>query len=70
MLLMLLSSVQHLALMLGLGLVMAVEKNVRWGRRLSAPLGVVLIASAGILFAAGGDLALLSRTLPEMCGVR
>jgi predicted metal-binding membrane protein len=31
--------------MLVLGAIMAVEKNARWGRRLSAPLGVVLLAS-------------------------
>ncbi len=30
--------------MMGLGAVMAVEKNVTWGRRLSAPLGVGLLA--------------------------
>lgn len=30
--------------MLALGIVMAIEKNVAWGRRLSAPLGVALIA--------------------------
>jgi predicted metal-binding membrane protein len=29
--------------MLVLGAVMAVEKNVSWGRKLSAPLGAVLI---------------------------
>jgi predicted metal-binding membrane protein len=29
--------------MLALGTVMAVEKNMPWGRRLSAPLGVVLL---------------------------
>jgi predicted metal-binding membrane protein len=36
--------------MLALGAVMAVEKNMPWGRRLSAPLGVALIAW-GILIA-------------------
>lgn len=30
--------------MLALGAVMAVEKNVAWGRKLSAPLGVGLLA--------------------------
>ena len=35
-----------LAWMLVLGVVMAVEKNVAWGRRLSRPLGVVLILAA------------------------
>jgi predicted metal-binding membrane protein len=33
------------AWMLALGIVMAVEKNLPWGRRISAPLGVVLIAA-------------------------
>ena len=35
-----------LAWMLVLGIVMAIEKNVAWGRRLSRPLGVVLILAA------------------------
>jgi len=36
--------------MLAVGAVMAAEKNVAWGRRLSAPLGVgLLLASAAIL---------------------
>lgn len=36
--------------MLALGAVMAIEKNLRWGRRLSAPLGVgLLVWSAAIL---------------------
>jgi predicted metal-binding membrane protein len=35
-----------LAWMLVLGVVMAVEKNVGWGRRLGRPLGVVLILAA------------------------
>jgi predicted metal-binding membrane protein len=48
MLLMFLVGVHYLAWMLILGIVMAVEKNVAWGRRLSAPLGVVLIA-AGVI---------------------
>jgi predicted metal-binding membrane protein len=43
MLLMFLVGLKYLALMLALGTVMAVEKNVRWGRRLSAPLGGALI---------------------------
>jgi predicted metal-binding membrane protein len=34
----------NLAWMLGLGVIMAVEKNLPWGRRLSAPLGVALLA--------------------------
>jgi predicted metal-binding membrane protein len=32
--------------MLGLGIVMAAEKNLPWGRKLAAPLGVTLIAGA------------------------
>jgi len=35
--------------MLALGTVMAIEKNVRWGRRLSAPLGVALLTWAGAI---------------------
>lgn len=35
--------------MLALGAVMAVEKNHRWGRQLSAPLGMVLIAGAAAI---------------------
>lgn len=70
MLLMLLSSVQHLALMLVLGLIMAVEKNVRWGRRLSAPVGVALIVCAGVLFVTSGSLGPLSKPIPELCGAR
>ena len=37
--------------MLVLAAVMAIEKNVPWGRRLSAPLGVALLAWAGLLVA-------------------
>jgi predicted metal-binding membrane protein len=70
MLLMFLSSVGHLAWMLGLGLVMAVEKNVRWGRRLSAPLGIVLIVGAGIVAVAGGTPELLVGMAREFCGTR
>ena len=35
--------------MLILALLMAIEKNVRWGRRLSAPMGATLLAWAAIL---------------------
>lgn len=44
MLLMFIVEVGSLAWMLMLGVIMAIEKNVSWGRRLSAPLGVVLVA--------------------------
>jgi len=37
--------VSNLGWMLVLGAVMAVEKNVAWGRQLSAPLGALLLAS-------------------------
>lgn len=52
MLLMFAVGVGNLAWMLALAAVMAVEKNVPWGRRLSAPLGVVLIGSAAALVTA------------------
>ena len=35
--------------MLALGALMAIEKNVSWGRRISAPLGVVLIAWGALI---------------------
>ncbi len=50
MLLMFLVGMGNTAWMLLLGLVMAVEKNHSWGRRLSAPLGGALIAGAVMLF--------------------
>ena len=37
--------------MLLLGVAMALEKNVRWGRRLIQPLGIGLLASSGIVVA-------------------
>ena len=50
MLLMFLVGMGSVGWMLGIGAVMAIEKNVTWGRRLSAPLGVVLpLVSAVIL---------------------
>jgi predicted metal-binding membrane protein len=39
--------------MLLLAVVMATEKNMPWGQRLSAPLGIVLFASAVALAVAG-----------------
>jgi predicted metal-binding membrane protein len=45
--------VGSLGWMLTLGAVMAIEKNMPWGRRLSTPLGALLVA-------AGLGLAVLS----------
>lgn len=44
MLLMFVVGMTNLAWMLALAIVMAIEKNTRWGHRLSAPLGIVLLA--------------------------
>jgi predicted metal-binding membrane protein len=46
MLLMFAVGVGNLAWMLALGVVMAVEKNVRWGRRLTVPVGGGLMAGS------------------------
>jgi predicted metal-binding membrane protein len=46
MLLMFAIGVGNLGWMLGLGTVMAIEKNVPWGRELSTPVGIALLASA------------------------
>jgi predicted metal-binding membrane protein len=40
--------------MLVLGAAMAIEKNVSWGRRLSAPLGAVLLTGGLVAAVAGG----------------
>lgn len=48
----------NFAWMLVLGGIMAVEKNVPWGRQMSAPVGVVLLASGLVAaFAAGPGAA-------------
>lgn len=49
MLLMFVVGVGNLGWMLALGTVMAVEKNVPWGKKISAPLGVLLVSSGLIL---------------------
>ncbi len=49
MLLMFVVGAGHLGWMLALAVVMAVEKNVAWGRRLAAPLGVALLAAAALV---------------------
>jgi predicted metal-binding membrane protein len=53
MLLMFAVGVGNLGWMLVLAAVMATEKNMPWGRRLSAPLGIVLIGSGLVLALAG-----------------
>jgi predicted metal-binding membrane protein len=53
MLLMFVVGVGNLGWMLALGTVMAVEKNVRWGKRISTPLGVALVGwSVGLVVSA------------------
>jgi predicted metal-binding membrane protein len=56
MLLMFAVGVGNLGWMLALGAVMAVEKNVSWGRRLSAPLGVLLLGWGLVLVATRSSL--------------
>ena len=53
MLLMFASAVTSLAWMLLLGAVMAVEKNVSWGRRVAAPVGFVLLAAGVAVLVTG-----------------
>ena len=49
MLLMFVAVTIHFIWMLVLGTVMAIEKNVAWGNRISAPVGILLIL-AGVIF--------------------
>jgi predicted metal-binding membrane protein len=53
MLLMFVVGTGSLIWMLLLGIVMALEKNLPWGRRLSAPIGALLLVSAAAVLAAG-----------------
>ena len=55
MLLMFAVGVGNIGVMLLLGAVMAVEKNMPWGRQLSAPLGVVLVVAGAALLMLGGS---------------
>lgn len=56
MMLMFAVGVGNVGWMLALGALMAVEKNMPWGRRISAPLGVGLIAAGvGVAAFAAGD---------------
>ena len=52
MLLMFVVGTGNVGWMLGLGAIMAVEKNMPWGRHLSRPLGGALLAIAGLITAA------------------
>jgi predicted metal-binding membrane protein len=52
MLLMFVVGTGNVGWMLALGAIMAIEKNVGWGRRLSAPLGLGLLGSAAAVIAA------------------
>jgi predicted metal-binding membrane protein len=47
----------NLGWMLALGTVMAVEKNMPWGRQLSAPLGIGLVALGLVVIALGSPVA-------------
>jgi predicted metal-binding membrane protein len=49
MLLMFLAVTVHMLWMLLLGTMMAIEKNMTWGRRISVPLGAVLILAAVVV---------------------
>jgi predicted metal-binding membrane protein len=53
MLLMFVVSAGNIGWMLALGTVMAVEKNMPWGKRLSAPLGVILLGWGLIMVVQG-----------------
>jgi hypothetical protein len=59
------SGVGSLGWMLVLGAVMAVEKNIPWGRRISAPLGVVLIG-CGLTLGTASALQLPDETAAEL----
>jgi len=50
------SGVASLGWMLGLTAVMVAEKTTRWGARLSHPVGVVLLAAAGVIACAAFGL--------------
>jgi predicted metal-binding membrane protein len=57
MLLMFAVGVGNLGWMLAIGAVMAVEKNVPWGRHLSAPLGILLLGWGVVLVATETTIA-------------
>jgi predicted metal-binding membrane protein len=51
MLLMFVVGTGNVGWMLALGAIMAVEKNMPWGRRLSRPLGAVLVSWGAVVVA-------------------
>jgi len=57
MLLMFVVGMGNIAWMLGLGAVMAIEKNMPWGRRISVPLGFALVAAGVAVLVLAGDAA-------------
>jgi predicted metal-binding membrane protein len=61
MLLMFVVGVGNLGWMLALGTVMAVEKNMPWGRKISAPLGVALVGWGSALVASATLMGLHSH---------
>ena len=62
MLLMVFAGAGNLAVMFALGSIMAVEKNLRWGRHMVKPVGVLLLA-LGLLVASRADSLSASRAL-------
>ena len=52
MLLMFVVGVGNVGWMLALGAVMAVEKNMPWGKKISTPLGIALVGLSLVLIAA------------------
>ena len=61
MLLMFVVGTGNIAWMLGLGVIMAVEKNTRWGAYLSPPLGGALLASAAAIVVVNSEVNRFSR---------
>lgn len=53
----------------GAGSVMAIEKNMPWGRRLSAPLGLVLLGWGLSLVAMSWDGAPVLDIIPGSVGL-
>jgi predicted metal-binding membrane protein len=68
MLLMFAFGVGNVGWMLALGAVMAVEKNMPWGRRLSAPLGFALLVIGVALLALGAPDACAHPLDAASCG--